>query len=185
LVSWLALLVLGAPDPPAAPAPVPAPYWEEPKDREPFPLQPPKPTEVEIETRWYGYKILSADLIGLGISMFGVGLKSYEVASLGFAVTFVSPLIHGAHGRPVSIFTSYALRIAGIVLGYGFGLAVGSAGRREPYDAETEKVAGSLGGLILAELIDIAFFAYEPVGVRAITPVIDRSGASAGAALPY
>jgi len=110
--------------PPAAALPPrgDARIWPAPVDRRDT-ARPPAPPAAR---RWYGWKLMMADAVGLSLIAGGVQDNNAGLAALGgLGLVIAVPVIHRAHPRGGSGFLAVVLRIGGATLG---GLAGGSDG---------------------------------------------------------
>lgn len=151
-----------APVLPAPPPPLPLPppvVVAAPVVRPPVvALRPPTPPP-EVSYRW---QLLLTDLLGAGLISAGAGLESSESVITGAVIGSVgAPIIHAAHGRPLTALASVGLR-AGVV---GLG-ALGGYITAESANASDVNVPIYIGmgvGYFIAAIVDAAAFgAYTP-----------------------
>lgn len=147
--------VLPAPPPPR---PLPPPVVVAAPVRPPVVLLPPV-APPEVSYRW---QLLLTDLLGAGLISVGVGLESSEAVVTGAVIgSLGAPIIHTAHGRPLTALASVGLR-AGVV---GLGALGGylTAESANASDANVPVYIGMGVGYFIAAIVDAAAFgAYTP-----------------------
>jgi hypothetical protein len=134
------------------------------------------------ETRWYGWQTLIAD----GASFAVVAATAYnedaylaEVGVVGYVVA--APIVHAAHGRPLTGLASAGLRIGLPVAGALAGLAVADCSAEAHFCGLGEALAGLVAGIAGAIAIDAAVLAREPAPRErppnrfALTPTLELS----------
>ncbi|MBK6687485.1 MAG: hypothetical protein IPG45_23640 [Deltaproteobacteria bacterium] len=126
------------------------------------------PWKNEEVREWYGWQLIIADLTCLGVMMVSGSLEVAPVFLTGITTMVVGvPVLHGMHGRPITVIQSYALRIGGPLLGALIG---GQGGR-----SDSGSTAGLVVGAVLAVLIDDLLLSHEVVEVRGLQPVVEVS----------
>jgi len=114
---------------------------------------------------WYGYQVLTTDLLGWSLVLAGVGLDVGPVAGVGAGFVLLGgPLVHIGHGNYEKAGYSAAWRYGGILAGALVGTLL--AGSTSGSDNTLGMIAlGGLGGFagyIVGAITDIAFIAREP-----------------------
>lgn len=121
-----------------------------------------EPTRMVETTRWYGWQVLLADVVGGALSSAGALANESGLVIAGGAVQLVGPpTIHWLHGRVGAGFGSLGLRVGGPLLG---GLA--AAGIQDASGFNIDSIGVGLGaatGALIAAVIDVAVLSHERV----------------------
>ena len=128
--------------------------------------------------RWYGWQTLTVDAVPA--ALFSSALPANEgqevvlwgLGSVSFALG--GPIVHAAHGRPLTAFGSLALRLGLPVLGMSIGsqfLSCEFSQDDDDFDPsceadDTPLIVGGLFGAATASALDAGFLAFEPNGAR-------------------
>jgi hypothetical protein len=154
-----------APSPVAARTAAPSP-WDSAQPYAPYPRDSRGGFTAEsgrpLSTRWYGWQMLVADAVALGLM-----LAATDDAGLAGAVLYLGsgPVIHGAHGRGEALAGSLGLRLGAPVAGGALGNAT-CTDRTGSLACVEETAIGILLGMGVAVAIDAALLAREPAPPR-------------------
>jgi hypothetical protein len=119
-------------------------------------------------TRWYGYQLLLADALSVGLIYAGAGSDTGALATAGVGGMFLgAPIVHAVQGEPGRAFGSLGLRLAMPLAGAAIAMwAYDRSNRdRESCDCMGGALAG-MGGMVLglgaAMLTDALFLGWRP-----------------------
>jgi hypothetical protein len=127
------------------------------------------PRRPSTEERWYGGQTLAMDGAALALVLAGIGLHSSGLSGLGGLVYLGGgPIVHWAHGHVGTGFGDLGIRaglpFAGLFVG---ALSGGVIFRNDGvFGPVLGGVAGFLGGMVGASVIDAAALSYEDVPVK-------------------
>jgi len=119
----------------------------------PQPVEPPEPfVPPERTERWYGWSVLIADSVSIGLAAV---VDAPWLWFLGYLA--LPPIIHGANGNGGGAGLSIATRLLAPFLGAGLGYAVGN---------EDSVALFGIVGVIAAIVVDVSAYSYVKEGPR-------------------
>lgn len=120
------------------------------------------PTRMVETSRWYGWQVLLADVVGGTLSIAGAIENESGLVIAGGAVQLIGPpTIHWLHGRVGVGFASLGLRVGGPLVG---GLAAAGIQVAAGYNIDWIGVGlGASAGALIAAVVDVAALSHERI----------------------
>ena len=120
------------------------------------------PTRMVETSRWYGWQVLLADVVGGTLSSAGAIANESGLVIAGGAVQIIGPpTIHWLHGRVGVGFSSLGLRVGGPLVG---GLAAAGIQVAAGFNIDWIGVGlGASAGALIAAVVDVAALSHERI----------------------
>lgn len=140
------------------------------------------PTRMVETSRWYGWQVLLADVVGGTLSSAGAIANEPGLVIAGGAVQIAGPpTIHWLHGRVGVGFGSLGLRVGGPLVG---GLVAAGIQVASGFSIDSIGVGlGAAAGALIAAVVDVAVLSHERVS-RPQTALRNHQGSAWERVLP-
>jgi hypothetical protein len=119
-------------------------------------------------TRWYGYQLLLADALSVGLVYAGAGSGTGALATAGVGGMLLgAPIVHAVQGEPGRAFGSLGLRLAMPLAGAAIAMWAYDRGNRDSRSCDCMGGAlAGMGGMVLglgaAMLTDALLLGWRP-----------------------